>query len=183
MNRYTQEPYLDFVKSFYAGMNPAHGLPHIVRILRRLDRFSAGIMPAPREEYLYFLSCFHGLAGLLRDNQGFHSRSRAYLEQLGWQDYEIDEAFEMLERHIENPKTVEEGIVHDCNCVEEVGALGIVKAFSVGASRGESFEETADFIENRYINTIVFRTPAGTRIGQERKAFTRDFIRRLRSEL
>ena len=183
MERYTIEPYRDFVRPYYAGMGPVHGMAHIDRIIGRLELFSRGITPEPRQDLLFFLAAFHGLDRLLKDNRGFAQNIRSFLIGLNWTDEEIDEAFTALLRHLENPKSVEEAIVHDANYVEIVGAFGIAKAFSTGGRRGMTYEETAEHFERKYLNRVEFRTPMGIRLGREKSGYTREFLRRLRREL
>lgn len=107
---------------------------------------------------------------------------RGFLGELGWEEREIDDAFDSLRRHLVNPQTPEEKIVHDANFVELLGAFGIAKAFTVGGEFGQSYEETVDIFESRYLDKVVFRTPVGQRIAREERAYTKDFLNRLRNE-
>lgn len=176
------EPYREFVRPYYAGRDPAHNFRHIERIIGRLDLLSQGLPTPPRRELLWFLSCFHELSSRLRNDRMFRERVITFLRDLGWKDTEIEEAFRSLERHIKFPEIAEEKIVYDANYVEVLGAFGIAKAFTTGGAKGQSFEETAEFLD-QYLDKIVFQTPVGKRLAEEGRAYVKEFLKRLRSEL
>jgi predicted TIM-barrel fold metal-dependent hydrolase len=73
--------------------------------------------------------------------------------------------------------------VQDANYVETLGAYGIAKAFTTGGARGQAIEETIHIFEDQYFERVVFQTPAGKRYAQEMRAYTRDFLKRLKDEL
>lgn len=104
------------------------------------------------------------------------------MHNLGWTNSEVEEGFRSLERHLKDPQTVEEEIVHDANYIELLGAFGIAKAFTTGGARGQSYEETAEIFEHRYLDKVEFRTPAGKRLSEEGWAYVKEFLKRLRSE-
>ena len=176
------EPYLEFARSYYRDRDTAHDFQHIRRIIDRLDLLSKEISPSPNKQILYFLACFHGLGTNLH-NQLFRDRVKRFLLDLEWSETEIEEAFVSLARHLKDPQTVEEAIVHDANYIELLGAFGIAKAFSTGGARGQTYEETSDIFEYRYLDKVSFVTPVGKRIAEEKRSYTKEFLRQLRSEL
>jgi uncharacterized protein len=176
------EPYQEFARPYYVNRDAAHNFRHIERLIGRLDLLSLEVSPPPNKALLYFLACFHGLGTRLHDDQQFCNLVSTFLHDLGWIQAEVEQAFQCLERHLKTPQTVEEEIVHDANYIELLGAFGIAKAFTTGGARGQSYEETVDIFENRYLDTVAFRTPMGKQIAEERRAYTKEFLRRLRSE-
>jgi HD superfamily phosphodiesterase len=132
---------------------------------------------------LYFLATFHGLAQHIVTSPDFSSRVHDFLGQLGWSHQEIVDGFCRLQRHLQSPLTVEEHIVHDANYVELFGAFGIAKAFTKGGAEGQSYEETADIFERQFLDAVEFKTPEGRRMAAEKRAYTKDFLARLRAEL
>jgi uncharacterized protein len=175
------EPYKKFVRPYYENRDPAHDFQHIERIISLLDLLSKELPTPPCRDRLYFLACFHEVWSRLRDDAMLRQQTKAFLHNLGWNDSEIEEAFQSLERHIKSPETVEEKIVHDANYVEILGAFGIAKAFTTGGAKGQSFEETAEILE-RFLNKVVFQTPVGKRLAEEGRAYVKEFLRRLRKE-
>lgn len=63
-----------------------------------------------------------------------------------------------------------------------LGAFGIAKAFMTGGTKGQSLEETADIFEHQYLDKVIFQTPAGKQLAEERKNYTKEFLVRLRNE-
>ena len=183
MDRYFVDTYLEFVEPFYIDKDSAHDFRHIERIVGRLAILSEGIMPAPHADVLYFLASFHGLAYHLASSAEFSNRVHDFLNHLGWSEHEVGDGFQRLERHLRSPLTVEEQIVHDANYVELFGAFGIAKAFTKGGAEGQSYEETADIFEHQFLDAVEFKTPVGQRVATEKRAYTKEFLARLRAEL
>ncbi len=174
---------LDFVRPRYAVKDPAHDFSHIQRIIRLIGPLSEGVLPPVKPRLLCFLACFHGLAGDLREDEFFRTRTRTLLDQLGWTAQEITEALESVQRHINAPQTGEEMVVHDANCAETLGALGIAKAFTTGGARAQGYETTLDVFEKSILPKTKFLTPVGRKLAADADSFTRDFLARLRREL
>ena len=74
-------------------------------------------------------------------------------------------------------------IVHDANYVKILGAFGIAKAFTTGGAYNQTYEETADIFKYQYLDRVEFVTPMGKRLAEEKKAYTKKFLKQLRSEL
>jgi len=175
--------YLRFVEPFYEDRDPAHNFRHIERIVDRLDLLSSEISPPPIRDMLYFLACFHGLGKQIASSDEFANRVKTFLNQMSWNADEIADGLARLHRHLKDPVTVEEQIVHDANYVELLGAFGIAKAFTKGGAEGQSYEQTADIFEHQFLAVVEFRTPVGKQIATEKRAYTKDFFDRLRREL
>lgn len=176
------EPYRDFVKPYYAVKDPAHDFQHIERIINRLTMLSEDISQPIDSAKLYFLACFHGLGKQLSSNKKFNDQVQMFLKSLDWTMEEIEEVFQTLYRHLTNPQSIEEKIVHDANYIEILGAFGIAKAFTTGGANGQSLEETVNIFENQYLDKVVLQTSVGKRLAEERKNYTKEFLIRLRNE-
>jgi hypothetical protein len=130
-----------------------------------------------------FLACFHGLWRQLLDPPDLRKQATELLKTLGWSAGDIDLAFEMLPRHLSDPRTSEEQIIHDANYVEVLGAFGIAKAFTTGGARGQHYRETMKIFETGVLDRVTFRTPTGQRWAEEGRAYAKAFLRRLEVEL
>ncbi len=107
----------------------------------------------------------------------------SFLEGLGWEQEDIEAILSSLLTHLKNPRTPEEVVVvHDANYFEVAGPFGIAKAFSVGGARGQTYKQSVDIFEGN-LDRVVFRTPAGKRLSKIRKAYAKEFLRKLRDEL
>jgi uncharacterized protein len=176
------EPYRDFVKPYYAVKDPAHNFQYIERIINRLTMLSEDISQPIDSAKLYFLACFHGLGKQLSSREDFNNQVQMLLESLDWTIDEIEEVFQSLYRHLTNPQSIEEKIVHDANYIEVLGAFDIAKAFTTGGANGQSIEETANIFEGQYLDKVVFQTPVGKRLSEDRKNYTKEFLISLRKE-
>ena len=183
MQKLQIEPYKKFVRSHYANRDAAHDFRHIERIIERLDFLSQELSQQPNKALLYFVACFHGLEKKLKNDESFRRQVRLFLDNLNWTEVEVKQAFQSLERHLSHPQTVEEKIVHDANYVELLGAFGIAKAFTTGGARKQTYEQTADIFEYWYLDKVKFLTPVGQRIANEKRVYTKEFMKQLRNEL
>jgi len=182
MSRYQLAPYRQFAQPYYADKDSAHNFSHIEKILNRLSTLSQGIAHSPRPDRLYFLACFHGLEKRLSTDHGFRKQVTSFLHGLAWTETEVEEIFLSLSRHITDPKTVEEEIIHDANYIELLGAFGIAKAFTTGGARGQTIEQSAEIFEQQFLKRIKFRTPLGKRLAEGGRTYARRFLKRLRAE-
>lgn len=175
------ETYKEFVRPYYSTRDAGHDFRHIERIISRLDVLCEGLPEQPDKIRLYFLASFHGLWPRWRDDADFRTAATAFLQSLGWTDQEIEDGFASIERHLPNPQTLEEQIVHDANYIELLGAFGVAKTFTVGGARGQTYEETIGHFE-RNLARVEFRTPAGQRLAEEGREYGRAFVERLKRE-
>ena len=178
------EPYKEFALHYHQGLkkDTAHDFRHIERIIGRLDLLSSEISSVPNKPLLYFIACFHGLKANL-NNKLFQKEVVRFLQNLEWTEIEVKQAFQSLDRHLENPQIVEEKIVHDANYIELLGAFGIAKAFTTGGAKKQTYEQTADIFEDQYLDKVEFLTPVGKRMAKEKRTYTKEFMKQLRKEL
>jgi|SRR5690554_914913 uncharacterized protein len=182
MDKNQLEPYLLFARKYHTNPDPAHDFRHIQRIVKRLDVLAEGFAPL-NYSLLYFLACFHGLRKKINEDKRVHEEVIDFLTDLGWTKQEITEGLISLARHLENPGTPEEKIVHDANYLELLGAFGIAKAFTTGGFRGQTYEETIAVYESQYLEKIKFQTPQGKVLAEEGRDYARKFLERLKNEL
>jgi hypothetical protein len=175
-------PYREFVRPLYSDKDTGHDFRHIERIIARLDELSDELTRVPAPHKLNFLACFHGLGSRIQNEPELRDKTVAFLRNLGWEQEDIDAIFSSLLSHLTAPRTQEEMVVHDANYFELAGPFGIAKAFTVGGARGQTYEQTAEIFEGN-LDRAVFRTPAGKRLSEHRKAYAKDFLQRLRKEL
>ena len=175
-------PYLEAARPHYVGRDPGHDFRHIVRIAGRLDELSVDLEPQPIAHRLYFLCAFHGLERNLQNDPNLREKALEFLSDIGWAGSETDIVFKLLKTHLSDPKTPEQMIVHDANFFEVTGVFGIAKAFTVGGSRGQSYEETLAIFETN-LDKLRFKTPMGRKKYAPRIEKARRFAEALRVEL
>ena len=143
-----------FVKPLYKKKDSMHNFKHILKIKRKIPYLKKDYKKINNDK-LNFLTYFHGL-------KKFVNKNRKEILELGYNR----EYIKTLNRHIKNPKTVEEKIVSDANSLESVGKFGIKKAFAVGKKQKRTKKETIIFIK-RNIKKIKFYTKKGKTLGNK----------------
>lgn len=176
------EPYLDFVRDQYNQKDAAHDFHHIEWIVRQLPRIAEGMLSALRWDHVYFLASFHGLHERWCADAVFREAATGFLLSLGWGEDELTGLIASLDRHLRDPQTVEEQVVHDANYLGLLGAFGIAKAFSTGGAHGQTYQETVEIFEGGWLDRVQFLTPAGQRLAVEGRAYAKAFLNRLRDE-
>lgn len=174
--------YMTFARPLYVGKDVGHGFGHIEGIISRLDELTEGLTPPPSGPKLNFLACFHGLGDRIGSDQDLREKVTEFLLALGWARDDIEASFASLARHLSDPQTSEEMMVHDANYFEVTGALGVAKAFTVGGARGQTYRQTLTIFAAN-LDRVRFRTPTGKRLYEARKAYARAYLEELRQDL
>ncbi len=174
--------YLEFARPYYESKDAAHDFRHIRRVAARSDELAKCADDEIRLDRLCCLVAFHGLGGKLADDAQLAERITIFLATLGWSAPEIEALLAALARHVSDPQTAEERIVHDANLFEVTGPFGIAKAFTVGGARGQSYERTLEIFE-RNLDKATFRTSAARAAYAPRKVYAHAFIKALRADL
>jgi hypothetical protein len=151
------------VKPLYAKKDSMHNYHHIMRIKKKLTFLKRDYEKIDTKR-LNFLLYFHGLKDWVEKN-------KKKILDLGFDERDIS----LLKRHIKNPKTKEEKLVHDANLLENVGKFGIQKSLIVGKKLGRTRKETIDFLK-KSIDKVNFYTPTGKILGRKRIRIVEKFI-------
>jgi uncharacterized protein len=154
----------NFVKPLYMNKDSMHDLNHIQRIKRKIV-FLKKPYKKINEKKLLTLIYFHGLKEWIKTN------SKEFIE-LGFSKNDIL----LINRHTQNPKTIEEKLVSDANLLEAVGDFGIKKALAVGKKIGRTRKETIDYIRNN-INKVKFYTKTGKKLGNKGIKIIKNFLK------
>lgn len=175
--------YCKFVKPLYFGKDAAHNFDHIERMIKRVDLIKKDYEPIINSELLWFLTCFHGLKSTLNESETIRRKCISFLEGLGWASNDILTGFDCLNRHLNNPVTIEEKIVHDANFIELLGAFGIAKAFTTGGANNQTYTQTIKIYEEEYLDRIKFQTEKGKEVAREGRTYAKNFLNRLKQEI
>lgn len=151
MKRKDIRAYLDFARPYCTAEVPG-GFAHVERLAGRLEELSRGVAPEPLRPMLWFLAAFHGLRNRVAVDGQLRAAAMAFLKSIDWTDAQIARGFIALARHVEEPMTVEEMIVHDAEHCEMFSVSGFAR-------------DTAG---------VTFRTPAGRRLAENYRARIRD---------
>ena len=166
-----------FVAPFYAAKDEMHGLEHARRL-------AAGA-PALAEndevdrDLLLFGAYFHGIISTEE------SAIQTFLSSL---DMESERTARILRVARESgkeglPETKEGAYLHDAHLIEGGRVFGLAKCLITGAQRGQTIEQTLDFIERNLLGRFRCVTPNAQAVYEEREHFLRTSVAELRRNL
>jgi uncharacterized protein len=83
----------------------------------------------------------------------------------------------------EVPKMLEGKIAHDAHLVEGGKTFMVVKSLVTGSLRGQSLEETIEYLENSVIGKFNCYLPRSQKIYAEKERFARRFLVQLKKDI
>jgi uncharacterized protein len=177
MNMVMVEEIEAFVHLDYASRDIVHNLAHIHRLLRLAKEIARSY---EHDSALLELSAyFHG-------NISFkEAEIRQFLKDKQLQQHEIDKVVQVAresqkESHAE---TIEGKILHDAHLLEGGKTFMITKSLVTGTARGQSLEETLQYLEEKILGKFECYLPESQRLYAEKEEYTKLFLKDLRSNL
>lgn len=177
MNRVMIEEIEAFVHLDYASRDIMHNLAHIHR-LRRLAKEIARSYEHD-SDLLELGAYFHG-------NISFkEAEIRQFLKDKQLQQHEIDKVVQVAweSQNESHAETIEGKILHDAHLLEGGEAFMITKSLVTGTARGQSLEETLQYLEERILGKFECYLPESQRLYAEKEEYTKLFLEDLRSNL
>lgn len=167
----------EFVTPCYARKDELHGLGHVQRLLAGARKLSES--DKVDDEVLVFGAHFHGLVG------EHDSAIRSFLAALGLEADRIELIITVAweSGKASHPQTGEGAYLHDAHLIEGGKAFGVAKWLITEALRGQTLEETLDFIESNLLGEFTCVTPRARALYAEQEEFTREFVAELRQAL
>jgi len=172
-----------FVKPFYSKKDFMHDLSHVKRILKAA--FFLSRKYRVDNEILIYGAYFHGI---------LHEKKReivVFLKSKGFSEEKINRILQAAQssrirlKVFEKPKprTIEDKILHDAHLIEGGETFLIVKSLVTGTLRGQTLEETIDYIENNIIGKFKCYLPEAQKIYERKEKFAKDFLKNLKENL
>ncbi|WP_027665559.1 HD domain-containing protein [Rhizobium leguminosarum] len=200
-----------FVKTC-VGIDPAHDLLHVKRVVGSAKAFAAEEEEPARQDVLIAASWLHDVIrrekdGGMRAPSSVHSASLAaefLREEQLFDDADIERVYHAIAAHSYTagipPETIEAKILHDADRIDALGAIGIARCMIVGGRfgaalyhEGEPIPEARDiddrkFIVDHFYNRLfkledTFLTKAGSREAAHRTRYMRSYIEELEREM
>ncbi|NBI27903.1 hypothetical protein ERL59_02870 [Chengkuizengella sp. YPA3-1-1] len=162
---------IHFVNPYYTDKDMMHDLSHIKRILQTSKRIMLRYKEAD-EELITYGCYFHGfiynheadIVKFLEENEVKPSKIQKIIK-VAWESLKD-----------QTPDTLEGKIVHDTHLIEGGKTFIIVKCLVTGTARGQSLEETINFIESNILDKGKCYLPEAIPIYQEMQSFAKQFI-------
>ena len=209
-------PTLDQARSWYTSADPVHDFDHIRRVYRLAERI--GPAEGADMEILLAAALLHDAAEAAPDPAGpdgegdrptHHLASaefaRAVLMAEGWPAYRIEAVQHCIRAHrfrgTEKPETLEARILFDCDKLDVIGAVGVMRAAAYAALAGqplagepsdlfkatgrkEAGEPHTPYHEFLFkLSGVRFHTAAARALAEERGRYMAEFFERLRQEV
>ncbi|WP_239254303.1 HD domain-containing protein [Listeria ilorinensis] len=139
----------------------------------------------------------YGDVKLTQNQQKAKKEIRLWLEEEGIPDEKTEEILRLIQviayQKGQNPLdavTLEEKIVQDADRLDAIGAVGIVRTFVYGSSKGNALfdYQAADSVVNHFEDKLFrlkegMNTSTGKKLAESRHQFMRSFLLQLEKEL
>jgi len=192
------------------GIDPAHDMLHIRRVVRNARRFAIE-EPEANLEIVTTAAWLHDvMTDTPNDGPRGHSaldsarEARAFLQREGLLGAEpIDQVYHAIAAHTAKgpqPETVEARVLHDADLIDSLGAIGLARCIIVGGRFGAALYHAEQpipesralddrrFIVDHFFERLFglearFLTGAGKREAKTRTALMRTYVSDLSDEL
>lgn len=166
-----------FVHPDYVDRDIMHNLAHIDRLRKLAKEIARSYEHDP--DLLELGAYFHGNISFKEAN------IRQFLKDKQLQQHEIDKVVQVTwesqkESHAE---TIEGKILHDAHLLEGGKTFMITKSLVTGTARGQSLEETLQYLEEKILGKFECYLPESQKLYAEKEEYTKLFLQNLRSNL
>ena len=177
MDKPTFEALREFAKPYYAQKDEMHGLRHVRRLLSRARELAED--DEVDDDLLVFGAYFHGF--IYSDEPDI----KKFLSSLGYDHEQINRIIKVAWESGKGstPETREGAYLHDSHLIEGGKNFEVAKSLVTGSLRGQTLEQTLDFIESKLLGKFKCVTPKAQSIYAEKERFTREFVAELRKHL
>jgi uncharacterized protein len=160
-----------FSLPYYDKKDIMHGIKHIERILKESDNLLLKF-PHVDSDIIFAACCFHGI---------IYSSEEiicAFLKEL---DLSEDLAERIIIAAFESqvdsfPDTLEGKIIHDAHLIEGGKTFLVVKSLVTGTARGQSLEETLDYMNKNILNKGQCYLAETVDMYAKKQAYLKDFL-------
>ncbi|MBO8162012.1 MAG: hypothetical protein H0Z24_10330 [Thermosipho sp. (in: Bacteria)] len=175
----TIEEIEEFVKPFYKNKDIMHDLSHIKRILKAAEMLSINHGNEIDKDLIVYGAYFHGI---IYENE---NQIYKFLKSKDLTDEKINKILQVSwESQKEKiPETLEGKILHDAHLIEGGTTFLIVKSLITGTLRGQTLEETIEYIEKKILGKFTCYLPEAQNIYKEKEEFARKFLKDLKENL
>lgn len=170
---------LDFIRPYYADKDIMHDLWHIKLMLKSVNKVIALGNYQVDHECLILATYFHGF--VYRDEQAI----RSWMQTHGYDTEYIAKVINVAleSQRPEVPDTLEGKILHDAHVLEGGRAYLIVKTLITGSVRGQSLEQTLDFMRDHVLGANRCYLPETIPLCKEMNRFTEEFYKELADDI
>ncbi len=164
-----------FVSPYYESKDIMHDLSHIERVLKAVKKLVKRYEDEVDKELIIYAAYFHGF--IYKDekkimdwlnSKGISENKMKKIIQVAWESQKE-----------EVPKSLEGKILHDAHMIEGGKTFLIVKSLITGSVRGQTLNETIEYIQRNILDKGKCYLPEAREIYNEQQSFAKDFIKDL----
>jgi uncharacterized protein len=165
-----------FVEPLYAGKDIMHDLSHVRRVLRAARDLMAHYVGQVDEELILCGAYFHGI---IRQHE---PRVVEFLTLAGLGTDRIRRIVQAARESLKDKEadSLEGKILHDAHLTEGGRTFMILKSLMTGAARGQTLEQTIDYVERNILGRFVCYLPEAQQKYEEQSRFAREVLSDLR---
>jgi len=166
-----------FLRADYTSKDVMHGLSHIHRLLA--DAAELGKYHPHDSEVLALAAYCHGV--IYRKEPEL----RQFLATQSLSSEKIDKVIIAAweSQTDSSPQTIEGKLLHDAHLLEGGRSFIVAKSLVTGTIRGQSIEQTIDFIEEHILGKFKCSLPEAQAAYRLKENYARDFVKDIRENL
>lgn len=172
---------IEFVAPYYQSKDIMHNLSHIERILKYANRLSKhnGVNANVNGDAITYATYFHGFIYSEEEKIRKWLKEKDFLEDNI--TFIIKVSWESQKEEL--PETFEGKIVHDAHMIEGGKTYLIVKSLITGSVRGQTLEQTIDYLEKNILGKGSCYLEESKLIYEQQQIFAKQFIKDLKEGL
>lgn len=177
--RCDEKKLIEFVTPYYVDKDIMHNMRHIELVKKKIDNILDISNYKINYEYLIIAMYFHGF--IYSDEKAI----RTWLNNQGYAKSEIDIITKIAweSQRSEVPESIEGKILHDAHVLEGGKTFTVVKTLITGTVRGQTLEETLEFMKNNVLNASKCYLPETVPLCDEINDYTNQFFKDIIEEL
>ena len=174
------------------GYDPAHGWPHVIRVLKIARRIAEEIRGKIDWLVLETAIALHDIGRNLPGSDHHAIKSAVFAEEvlpsLGYDKGSVEAIVHAIRSHSyslgESAETVEAKILSDADKIDALGAVGIARVIHTGCQLHRSFKESLLHFYEKILNLpSLMYLDVSKRIAEERISIIQSFVKELEKEL
>lgn len=160
-----------FMEPYYIDKDIMHNMWHIELVKRMVNKILSISSYEINDEHLLLALYFHGF--VYRGEE----RIRAWMNDQRYTKESMDRIVKIAweSQRGEVPETIEGKILHDAHVLEGGKAYCVVKTRITGSVRGQSLEQTLDYMKNHVLDVNQCYLPETILLCEEMNAYTNQF--------
>lgn len=168
-----------FVSPYYEHKDIMHDLSHIERVIKSANKLGESYSNQFDQELVLYAAYFHGF--IYSDENAV----RKWLFDHGLAEEQVEKIIQIAwdSQKMEIPETLEGKILHDAYMIEGGKTYLVDKSLITGSVRGQTLEETIEFIEKNILDQGRCYLPEAQEAYALQQVYAKEIIKDLKGGL